>query len=740
MDFPPPVVSQAPQTAPAGQTVDSQLAQINPISDETITVANMGQPNGLTLSGGQLQSGIVFTMPQDQVVTTARLSLALKVSPALAARDTSLHLMMNGQDLGSVTLNQANATDNVFQLDIPAAMVVGQNNLSFSVNDENALQCEQNLSDKYWVTILPTSSIQLSSQILDIGRDLSHFPRPFFDPLSMQSSSVAFIFGQTVKPETVTAAAMLASYFGLLSNYRSVDFPVHLDELPTQNGIVFGSPGEKIGNITLPDVTGPTLQMIDNPGNPVFKLLLVIGRNSGELRQAAYRLISSPLPSKQNLIQAQDQGIPSRQPYDAPRWIDTTKPVYLKDLVPNLDALTVNGLYHDSIRVGFRAAPDLFLWDGDFIPVNINYRFPTESWIDEDHSLLSITLNGTFLRSLSVNKRGLVETAWHKLGGDTRQETYNLQLAPYLIYGDNQLTFYFALRPKPDASCSLLTSNNIKSRIDPDSFIDLSKTHHFTVLPNLSYYVGASFPFSRLADFSQTVLLLPAKPEANEIAALLAMAARAGNATGIPLNHVEVQLGLAGDGTQLADKDVLAFSSLKQTGLIQDLLAHSPFDMRNGLLSVKEETFSDQIKGYFSGRFFRQGIEADRYLASSDAWRGFLSFPSPWSASRVVVVVTGTDDAQLAHINTDLQVPAINAGVRGDIAVINSENGVRSFTVGPQYPRGEMPWYMMIIWYASQHIIFLAVCGLIFATVIGSSVYVLLVRHSAKRLENSSNK
>lgn len=740
MDFPPPVISQAPQAGSTGQTVDSQLAQINPISDETITVANMGQPNGLTLSGGQLQSGIVFTMPQDQVVTTARLSLALKVSPALAARDTSLHLMMNGQDLGSVTLNQANATDNVFQLDIPAAMVVGQNNLSFSVTDENALQCEQNLSDKYWVTILPTSSIQLSSQILDIGRDLSHFPRPFFDPLSMQSSSVAFIFGQTVKPETVTAAAMLASYFGLLSNYRSVDFPVHLNELPTQNGIVFGAPGEKIGNITLPDASGPTLQMIDNPGNPVFKLLLIIGRNSGELRQATYRLISSPLPSRQNLIQVQDQGIPERQPYDAPRWIDTTKPVYLKDLVPNLDALTVNGLYHDSIRVGFRAAPDLFLWDGDFIPVNINYRFPTESWIDEDHSQLSITLNGTFLRSLSVNKRGLVETAWHKLGGDTRQESYNLQLAPYLIYGDNQLAFYFALKPKPDASCSLLTSNNIKSRIDPDSFIDLSKTHHFTVLPNLSYFVGASFPFSRLADFSQTVLLLPAKPEANEIAALLAMAARAGNATGIPLNHVEIQLGLAGDGAQLADKDVLAFSSLKQTGLIQDLLARSPFDMRNGLLSVKAETFSDQIKGYFSGRFFRQGIEADRYLASSDAWRGFLSFPSPWSASRVVVVATGTDSGQLAHINADLQVPVINAGIRGDIAVINSENGVRSFTVGPQFPRGEMPWYMMIIWYASQHIIFLAICGLIFAAVIGGSAYVLLVRHAAKRLENSANK
>lgn len=64
------------------------LAPLDPIDDETISIAEMGQPNGLTLSGGLLQSGIIFTLAQNQVVTNARLSLALKVSPALAARDT----------------------------------------------------------------------------------------------------------------------------------------------------------------------------------------------------------------------------------------------------------------------------------------------------------------------------------------------------------------------------------------------------------------------------------------------------------------------------------------------------------------------------------------------------------------------------------------------------------------------------------------------------------------------------
>lgn len=743
IDFPPPVIGSAPVNPPVASAEDNPQTPLSPIDDQSISLTTMGQPNGLTLSGGQLQSGIVFTLPHDQVVTTARLYLALKVSPALAARDTSLRLMLNGQDLGSVRLNQTNGSDNVYELDVPATMVVSRNNLSFSVTDENALQCERDLTDKYWVTVLPSTHMQLSSQLLDIGRDLSHFPLPFYDPLSMNAPSMAFVFSPAVKPEAVVAASMLASHFGLLSSYRNMQFPVYIGELPTQNGILFGQPGEKIGDVTLPDNAGGTLSIIDNPMNPVYKLLLVVGRNDNEMRQAAWRLIASPLPAKQNLIQVQPQPLPQRQPYDAPRWIDTSKPVYLKDLTQDVNALTASGLYHDGIRIGFRAAPDLFMWDGDFIPVKIDYRFPTETWIDEDNSQLDITLNGTFLHNLTVNKPGLLESVWRKLGGDTRQETYTLQLAPYLIYGDNQMQFYFSLKPKPDANCSLLTSNTIKSRIDPDSTIDLSKTHHFSLLPNLSYFVGAAFPFSTLADYSQTVIVLPAKPQASEIATLLALAARSGNATGITLNRVSVLFGLQDNASEqalLAGKDILAVSSLKQRQLIQTILTGSRYEIRNGLLSVKAETWPDRLQSYMSGRFMRQGIDADRYLASTDAWRGFISFESRWTPKRVVVLATATDDDQLLKLNTDLQSAAINAAIRGDLSVINSENGVRSYAVSTPFPRGEMPWYMMILWFANQHIILLALSALIFALVIGSCIYMLLARHAARRLENSANK
>lgn len=714
-----------------------EVVPLNQQINTTISIADMGQAKGLMLSGGQLQSGIIFTLPGDQVVTHAQLQLALKVSPALAARDNNLQLMLNGQSLGTLTLHKDSSVDNQYQLEIPAAMVVGNNNLSFIIGGADSLQCENVATDAYWVNILPSTRLQLESQVLNTGLDLGNFPRPFFDPMLMTETRISAVFSSGMTADEVNAAAIVTSYLGRQSDYRDINFPVLIDALPEKNGMVFAKPGNKIGGYTVPSVDGPQILKIDNPQNPVFKLLLVMGRNESELRQAAFRLVSEPLPKNSSSLAVKPVTIPQRKPYDAPRWINTESPVYLRHLVPGIDDLTVDGLYHDGIRIPFRAAPDLFMWDGDSIPIQIGYRFPAEPWIDEGSSMLNVSINGTFLRNLSVNKNGLVENIWRLLGGDTRRESYLLNLPPYLIYGDNQLEFYFSIKAKPDTPCNLLANNNIKSRIDTDSYIDLSQTHHFSQLPNLSFYVGASFPFSRLADFSQTLLLLPEKPSAAEIGMLLNLTARAGKATGIPVSNVNLRFGLPADAAQsplFKGKDILVVSTLQHGEFYQRLLSGSPFTFGNGSLSIADWPALARLKAYLGGDWFRQNTEADRYLDSTGKWRGFFSFRSLWDPERVVVVAAATDGDELGKIYTDLQLAKLNAGIRGDLAVITDESGVRSFRVGGQFPSGEMPWYMMVMWYASQHIITLSLAALLIAVLVGWGTYTLLRRHAAQRL------
>ena len=727
----PQVAAEAPAAAePAG-------ALLNQPVSSTISVAQMGQPRGITLTGGQLQSGILFTLPGDEVITNARLNLSLRVSAALAARNTSLQLMLNGQPLGTLPLGASDSDVSDYQLDIPAAMVVSSNNLSFKINDADKLLCEKESAQQYQVTILPKTTLSLEGQQLNIGTSLRNFPRPFIDVQRMTPASVTFGFAANVSPDSVSAAALVASWLGIQSDYRGIRFPVVRGDLPEHNGILIGHPGDKIGSVTLPAARGPLLQVIDNPNNPVYKLLLVVGADDAQLRQAANRLTTQPLATDASSLNVPPQPISTRKPYDAPRWINTSRPVRLSELLRKDQSLTTTGIWHDALRVNFRAAPDLFLWDGDAIPVNLHYRFPSESWIDENNSFLNVTLNGTFLRNLTVNKVGLLESAWHRLGGDARQEQYTLKLEPYLIYGDNQLALYFNIKPKADAPCGVLLNNNIKSRIEEDSWIDLSHTRHFTMLPNLSYFVGASFPFSRLADFSQTTLLLPEAPGDAEIATLLDMAARAGNATGVPLLQNQVLFGLPNGGTNLTrlqHSDVLAVSTMQHSAFTQQMLAGTAYQTSGNTLGVKEPTSVDKLRGWLTGDWSRQQLDADRYFSSNEAWRGFVSYRSPWSADRLVVMTVATSDQQLLRLHDDLNSARINAGIRGDTAIITDENGIRSFRVGPQFPSGEMPWYMMVVWYANQHSVLMALAALLLSALIGSAAWVMLKRHAWRRL------
>ncbi|NDL61692.1 cellulose biosynthesis cyclic di-GMP-binding regulatory protein BcsB [Acerihabitans arboris] len=727
---------QTEQTA-AGNTATPAA---NTLAGLTMTLAEMGQKAGLTLSGTQLQSGVMFTLPRDLVVTGAKISLALQVSPELAATDASVQLMLNGQPLGSLPLGQDANDNGVFQMDIPASIMVAVNNLSFRIHRGadgagGQGQCEKALPDNYRLTILPTSAFQLSGLRLDSGRRLDNLPRPFFDPSLMAQARLPVAFALRPTADVIGAAATVASWFGAQAGFRDADFPVLLNALPEENGIIFGKPGDNIGDLVMPGGGGAQLRIIDNPRNPVYKLLLISGSNESELRQAAWRLVSAPLPAADALrVQAQD--IPRRQPYDAPRWISTRRPTSLA-LNEGPEHLAVKGGYHGAIPVSFRAAPDLFMWDDQTIAVDLFYHFPTGSWLDETQSHLSVAMNGVFVRNLPVNKTGPIAALMRYAGYDTRQEHATLQLDPYLIYGDNQLAFYFAVNPAVDAPCGVLDNDNIRSRIEPASTIDLSHAYHFAQLPNLSYYVGASFPFTRRADFADTLLLLPDNPGSVDIQTLLGLAARAGNATGVAIGHVSVALGAGVDETQaqsFRDKDILAVGSLAHEEFIRRLLAGSPFTAAGAALGVARPHWQQQLASYLAGNWFPQFVQANRYLSSMYSWRGFVSFRSGQNPGRIVILATATDDDQLAKIHGDLQSPYINSRVRGDIAIVTNERDIQSFQVGPQFAAGDLPWHLQLLWHAGRHLLALSLLGLALALLLGARCYANLKNHAARRL------
>lgn len=707
----------------------------------SLTLKDSGMPDGLKIDAHQPQSGFTFTIPNDRVVVNAQLLLKINASPALVDGQHYLNVMLNGQPLAQLPINQADEPDSTFSMDIPAPMLVAINNLSVVLENSKTLQCEIDSENRYRLTILPESSLHYQGVRLDTIPELSRFPWPFVDPLEMGRQQVAMVFPRAPSADLIKSASVVSSFLGLQADYKGIDLPVSLGELPQSNAIVFAHPGVSIGELDIPAASGASLQIINNPRNPIYKLLIVSGKNEDELNRAAFALTHNRLPAAPQTTGLPTQRIPVRHPYDADRWVSTERPLQFSQLISDNTRLSVTGLSHETIRLGFRTAPDLYMWDGETLPMKVRYHFPGNQWIDEDASALGVSLNGRFLQNLSVNRTGGLEKLWHMLGGDTRLDKKTLNIQPWQIYGDNQFAFYFSVKAKKNAPCLVYSDSSIKSAIDPTSTLDLSHSWHFSELPNLSYFISADFPFSRHADLSQTLVLMAAQPDSTEIGTLLTFMARHGNATGVTSHGAEIVLGegLAPHLTNYLQRDdVLVVSNFKHNSLLQAVLAQSPFEYANQQITLRPMTLFQQVKSFIYGDWEQQNNEAMRYLASASDWRGFISFKSPWARNRSVVLVTATQIQQMAKLPNDLQNPKTNADIKGDLAVIADTDGVHSWHIGSHYVSGQMPWYLRVFWFTSQHFLALGLlCGIL-ALLLGLTLYFYLQNQSQRRLKNYS--
>ncbi|MBN9931595.1 cellulose biosynthesis cyclic di-GMP-binding regulatory protein BcsB, partial [Pantoea agglomerans] len=73
------------------------------------------------------------------------------------------------------------------------------------------------------------------------------------------------------------------------------------------------------------------------------------------------------------------------------------RPVRLSELLRKDQSLTSSGIWHDALRVNFRAAPDLFLWDVTDVNGNVvGQGKRAESWA----TALKYDANNVYLAAL----------------------------------------------------------------------------------------------------------------------------------------------------------------------------------------------------------------------------------------------------------------------------------------------------------------------------------------------------
>ena len=722
----------------------TQDNEIKPYASK-ITLTNMGSPKGIEIYPGQKSAGISFTLPIDKVITSARLDLYISMTEAMQGNTNHIDVKVNGQALGSLPVAKTEITN--YELDIPAEYLAQENSLTLEMTDEEFV-CKIDYSGKQKILIDPESYLSVNGYNLELGSDLSLFPLPFFDKFNSAQTLINFVLPKNTSTDILYGPLMLASYFGTIADYRTVKFNVSSDTLPQDNSIVFAHPGQTVAGIDMPKKGG--IYIKDNPYSRPYKNIFIVAKNKSAFIKAVYSLVKANLSTATDYLKIKDDKPELREAYDAPNWITSNKKVLLSSLLKNNQSLVTHGYNHGPLNLSFKAAPDLYQLYEDSGDLYVAYEFPLDKNIDENESGLNLLLSGAFLDKLPVNKKGLLENIWRLSGGDAREDKRHVQISPSMIYGDNNLELYFDLRLKPNTPCSVISDPNVKSVIDESSYIDLSKTRHFARLPNLSYFVGASFPFTRYSDFSHTVVLLPDNPTAVELNTLMNMVARAGNSTGSMVSYEQVVIGsdlFTKEPGFFDDKDLLVISNLSHKDYLSKLFDGSAFIFNGnelniydyGLISFRGGFFRG-LRRFLSGDFRAENLDANRYVRTSMAWRGFLSFLSPFDSDKIAVVVTATDDEELDKLTDDLSNSKVNREVRGDITLISGLNKVMSFNVGDYIFSGNVSTSFKILTFAGEHVIWLCISSFIVLILLSYIISKYLQRRSRARLLENSNR
>ena len=707
------------------------------LRQESLSFKQMGAYSPLKLRGVDGSQSLPFSVRLDETVTHARLKLGFNYSPALLQELSHLKVLVNEEVIAVLPLPKDKASSGEMRVvDIDPRLITDFNRIRLQLIGHYTLECEDPLHSSLWASISNQSQLEITTRMLTLPTDLALLPAPFFDRRDSRRLELPFVFGAHPSMESLRASGIIASWLGAQASYRGARFSANFDRLPQQHAIIVATNDELPESLRLEKVQGPTLAVISRSDNPAIKYLLVLGRDSNELKLAADALVLG-----QATLSGQTATIHSvkyderRAPYDAPNWLPTSRAVRFAELVSNQNELQVNGHLPDTIKVNARLAPDLFTWPTRGVPINLRYRYTPPLVVDE--STLSISINNQFIQAFRLTgnqqtgeKNRFSLPLIHDSMAISADE---VRIPAFQVGSDNQLQFQFAFGYAKDGKCRADTLDLTRAAIDPDSSIDLTGFPHYTAMPNLAYFANSGYPFTKYADLAETVVIMPDTPAEQDVEALLSTLGHLGRSTGLP--GIRFRINKASEINESGDADLLVIGS----------------GSANKLLSGWSQALPNIIDG--SKRLFKPMIQNDLGLAN---WFGidkpdlklfvgngslntdgslaaWLGFQSPLKSGRSVIALTASNnDALLSGIDA-LQDGEQTSKIQGDVAFIRN-NSVESFRTSELYYVGSLPWWMVIWYHLSRYPILLSIMGLIAGLILAAWLFSTLQSIAAKRL------
>jgi hypothetical protein len=723
-------VSVVPTTADQGEATPTGRRS-------TLSFRDLGALYPLELHGLDSQNGVSFSVRANQVVTGAKLHLRYSYSPSLISNLSHLVIFVNGEVAAAVPLPKEQAGMPLSR-DIPIEprLITEFNHLSIQFVGHYTMQCEDPANSALWANVSNASTLEMTVSQLPIANDLGALPLPFFDRRDVRRLQLPFVFGAQPDGNSLESAGIVASWFGALAGYRGALFPTLIGSLPASgNAVVFASGNERPAGLELPPINGPTIAMMDQPNDPSAKLLLVLGRDAAELKTAAMALgLGGATLSGKSATIAQLKDVRPREPYDAPHWISSERPVRFGELAEQR-ALEVSGYNPDLVRVNLNMPPDLFTWRTRGVPIDLLWRYTPRP--TSDKSTLNISVNNNFVRSLRVpvfasDRFG--ETVSKLLPDGTALAENHITIPPLLLTTQAQLQLHYYYDYVKNGACKDVLVDNVRGAIDPNSTIDLSSFPHYMAMPDLASFANSGFPFTRMADLSQSAVIMPDTASTDDISMYLALMGQMGESTGYPA--IGVKVGHAAQVQQFADKDLLVLGASGNQPLLQQWARSMPYQATGESRTFDMSDLVFRLVDWWRGAHgaIRAPRSVDLSLSGDATDAIIMGFQSPLDKDRSVVALV----ANKPQDNADLLSAIMNADlvktVQGGLVAVRGDQ-VKSLASGDVYYVGHLPWYVYVRWIMSEHPILLFLGALLAAMILAVLAFRGLRAIAAKRLK-----
>ncbi|WP_223146229.1 cellulose biosynthesis cyclic di-GMP-binding regulatory protein BcsB [Pusillimonas sp. ANT_WB101] len=694
-----PAPADAVEHVPETETAKALVPQYK------LTLEQLGARYPFYLRGVDGSDSVPFNIRADEVVTGAKVNLTYSYSPALLSDLSHINVLINDEVVTTLMVPRDEAGKTLQRsVELPPSLITEFNHLRLQLIGHYTLECEDPVHSSLWASVSNKSQLDLAVQRISLPEELSILPLPFFDYRDTRPLDLPFIFSNDKDAAVMESAGMVASWFGALAGYRGASFPANFDGgYPRQgNGIVFVK-GNTASFGHMDAFTGPTLAVAANPNDEFGKLLLIAGRDDEEIKRAAQALVTggATLSGQVAVITELDQ-LSARKPYDAPNWLQTDRPIKFGELVSE-QALSATGYNNAPVRLPLRLPPDLFGWRAKPVPVDLRYRYTPQP--GQVNSALLISAKEQFLKSFPLRSADQInDKNWLKsLSSDEMLPIHaKVEIPLERLMSRSELEFKFMYDYVKEGACRDIIIDNVRGRIDPDSTLDLTHYPHFIPLPDLAAFGNSGFPFTRLADLSQTAVVLSDQPFTEDVTTYLTLMGRFGMSTGYPATHVTVAYGQS--KLEQADKDLIIIASGEQ-GWLSDWAKYMPASLSGQNKRFGTSDLTQKIRDWITPdpRESQRPVRTDLAYTSTGANALFAGFESPVTAGRsVVLIASGEPQGQAYAVNALLGKKGYEQGLQGSLVVVR-EQRLNPLIAEYTYSNGRLGLWRQIEWTVAQY-------------------------------------